>query len=40
MINKFQNVTFLIYIYIYIYILGCAKCYSRVQPGNDVFAIS
>ena len=40
MINKFQNVNFLIYIYIYIYILGCAKCYSRVQPGNDVFAIS
>ena len=38
MINKFQNVTFLIYIYIYF--LGCAKCYSRVQPGNDVFAIS
>ena len=35
MINKFQNVNFL-----YIYILGCAKCYSRVQPGNDVFAIS
>ena len=40
MINKFQNVNFLIYIYIYIYILGCAKCYSRVQPVNDVFAIS
>ena len=37
MINKFQNVTFF---NIYIYILGCAKCYSRVQPGNDVFAIS
>ena len=36
MINKFQNVNFLIYIYI----LGCAKCYSRVQPGNDVFTIS
>ena len=34
MINKFQNVNFLIYI------LGCAKCYSRVEPGNDVFAIS
>ena len=40
MINKFQNVNFLIYIYIYIYIVGNAKCYSRVQPGNDVFAIS
>ena len=40
MINKFQNVNFLIYIYIYIFFLGCAKCYSRVQPGNDVFAIS
>ena len=39
MINKFQNVNFSIYIYIYIF-LGCAKCYSRVQPGNDVFAIS
>ena len=38
MINKFQNVNFSIYIFIYI--LGCAKCYSRVQPGNDVFAIS
>ena len=38
MINKFENVTFFnIYIYIF---LGCAKCYSRVQPGNDVFAIS